>query len=110
MPGPRVAHHGGHLPAGPQAAVDEQGRSGQTWGVFELTTGARILELDPRQQAVFDVAVGELDGRPVIVTGGQDGTVRVWDLDGGAPLGMPLGGDDEHVIVVAVAELDGRAG
>jgi hypothetical protein len=26
------------------------------------------------------VAVGEVDGRPVAVTGSKDGTVRVWDL------------------------------
>ena len=30
--------------------------------------------------AVRAVAVGELDGRPVVVSGSSDGTVRVWDL------------------------------
>ncbi|MFI6797001.1 hypothetical protein, partial [Streptosporangium canum] len=30
--------------------------------------------------AVFAVAVGQVNGRPVAVTGGADATVRVWDL------------------------------
>jgi WD40 repeat protein len=37
------------------------------------------------------VAVGALpDGTPVIVSGGQDGTMRVWRLVDGTPLAPPL--------------------
>jgi WD40 repeat protein len=37
------------------------------------------------------VAVGALpDGTPVIVSGGDDGTVRVWRLADGTPLVPPL--------------------
>jgi WD40 repeat protein len=37
------------------------------------------------------VAVGALrDGTPVIVSGGEDGTVRVWRLADGTPVGVPL--------------------
>ena len=37
------------------------------------------------------VAVGALpDGTPVIVSGGDDGTVRVWRLADGTPVGEPL--------------------
>ena len=49
------------------------------------------------------------DGRPVAVTGGGDGTVRVWDLATGAPIGDPLTGHTGPVDAVAVPVLpDGR--
>ena len=55
------------------------------------------------------VAVGELDGRPIAVSGTEDGTVRVWDLQTGAPQRELLTGDgDWAVMAVAVGELDGR--
>ena len=38
------------------------------------------------------VAVGERNGRPVIVSGGIDRTVRVWDLESGEPVLGPLTG------------------
>src|SRR5437762_2866546 len=40
--------------------------------------------------AVNAVAVAELEGRPVVVSGGDDGTVRAWDLAHGTPVGKPL--------------------
>jgi hypothetical protein len=40
--------------------------------------------------AVLGVAVGELEGRPVIVSTGEDRTVRMWSLRGGAPIGEPI--------------------
>jgi WD40 repeat protein len=44
----------------------------------------------------------------VIVSGGGDGTVRIWELAGGAPIGEPLRGHEGAVSAVAVGELDGR--
>ncbi|MFJ5731540.1 WD40 repeat domain-containing protein [Streptomyces paradoxus] len=48
-------------------------------------------------------------GQVVAVTGGEDGTVRVWDLITGAPVGEPLTGHSARVRAVATAVLaDGR--
>ena len=56
--------------------------------------------------AVHAVAVGALpDGTPVIVSGGDDGTARVWRLADGAPVGEPLRGHDGGVSAVAVGAL-----
>ena len=40
------------------------------------------------------VAVGQLDGRTVVVSGSGDRTVRVWDAATGAPVGDPFTGHD----------------
>ena len=46
----------------------------------------------PRRPGVA-VAAGALpDGTPVIISGGEDGTVRVWRLADGTPVGEPLRG------------------
>jgi len=57
---------------------------------------------------VLALAVGERQGRLVIVSGGYDGTVRVWDLDSGEPVLGPLTGHDDWVSAVAVGQRLGR--
>ena len=42
--------------------------------------------------SVGAVATGELDGRPVVISGGSDRTVRVWDLATGELVGDPFTG------------------
>ena len=43
------------------------------------------------------MAAGALpDGTPVIISGGSDGTVRVWRIADGTPVGEPLTGHDSH--------------
>ncbi|GAA4289390.1 hypothetical protein GCM10023178_61640 [Actinomadura luteofluorescens] len=49
-----------------------------------------------------------LEGRPVAVTGGDDETVRVWDLATGTPLCEPLTGHTAWVCGVACTRLEGR--
>jgi WD40 repeat protein len=45
------------------------------------------------------------DRRVVAVTGGYDGTVRVWDLSSGSPIGAPLTGHTDGVGAVAALVL-----
>jgi WD40 repeat protein len=47
------------------------------------------------------VAAAKLDGRPVVISGGDDLTVRVWDLATGTPIRNPLTGHDGPVTAVA---------
>ena len=54
------------------------------------------------------VAVGELDGRPVAVSGGDDGTVQLCDLASETSAGGSITGHTGAVNAVAVGELDGR--
>ena len=58
--------------------------------------------------AVHAVAAAELDGRPVVISGSGDSTIRVWDLATGTPVTGPITGHDGAVHAVAAAELDGR--
>ena len=53
------------------------------------------------------MAAGEVDGTPVAVSGGPDGTVRVWDLRAGAARGEPLRGTKPRGLAVAAGEVDG---
>lgn len=53
------------------------------------TSGVHRL-LSGHTKSVRCVAVGGLDGRPIAVTGGQDGTARVWDLTSQRQIGDPL--------------------
>ena len=41
---------------------------------------SKIWALTGHTGAVAAVAVGELDGRPILVSGSRDNTVRVWDM------------------------------
>ncbi|SEG70921.1 WD40 repeat [Thermomonospora echinospora] len=57
------------------------------------------------ERPVRQIACGVLDGRPIVVSLGEDRTARVRDLTDGRPIGDPLGTDVE---AVALTELDGR--
>ncbi|MCX4962386.1 caspase family protein [Streptomyces virginiae] len=58
--------------------------------------------------SVHAVACTELDGRPVAVTGGNDGTVRVWNLHSGQAVGSPFTGHSGPVRGVACTDVHGK--
>ena len=53
------------------------------------------------------MAAGQVDGTPVVVTGGADGIVQVWDSQTGAARGESLRGHPGGVRALAVGEVDG---
>jgi len=102
----------GSLPDGTPVIVSG-GYGDATVRVWRLADGAPVGEpLTGHAGSVLAVAVGSLpDGTPVIVSGGGqlvgggDGTVRVWRLADGAPVGEPLTGHAGPVQAVAVGSL-----
>ena len=54
------------------------------------------------------MALGEVDGEPVVVSGSNDETVRLWDARSGRPRGQPLKGHTSYVSAVALGEVDGE--
>jgi len=57
--------------------------------VWDLDAGAPLVEpLEAHENFVNAVALGELGGRPIAVSGGDDEIVWVWDLGAGGPLAV----------------------
>ncbi|MEO3813102.1 hypothetical protein ABGB17_29215 [Sphaerisporangium sp. B11E5] len=66
-----------------------------------------LLTLSGHGAPVLAVAVGQVEGRSVIVSGSGDATVRVWDAGTGKPV-RTLSGHDGGVFAVAVGQVEGR--
>ena len=105
-----AAHRLGHRDLAARIAGAAPARAWHTsWSHGHSTTDHQVLT--GHDGTVGAVAVGALrDGTAVIVSGGSDGTVRVWRLADGTPPGEPLTGHDGPVLAVAVGALrDGTA-
>lgn len=63
---------------------------------------SRVIQADA---AVAAVALGEVEGRPVVVTGLEDGTIRIWQLGNPASPAVVLRGHDGPVWSVAIREV-----
>ncbi|MGW4964046.1 protein kinase domain-containing protein [Nonomuraea sp. NPDC004186] len=84
-----------------------------TAGAKPSTTGAPFGTLirepvNGWQPWVLSLAVGQWDGRPVVASGGYDGTVLISDLATGAPLHSPFAGHQGPVWSVATGQVSGR--
>jgi len=100
-----TAHRLGYRSLAARIAEVAPDRPWQTrWSHGRQITGHQVLT--GHVGRVWAVAIGDLpDGTPVIVSSGRDGTVRVWRLADGTPVGKPLTGHSHGVGAVAVTSL-----
>ena len=100
-----TAHHLGCHGLAARIADIAPDRPWQTlWSHGRRATGHQVLPGHAGE--VHAVAAGALpDGTPVIISGGWDGTVRVWRLADGTPAGEPITGHDGPVYAVAAGAL-----
>ncbi|MFB7081105.1 hypothetical protein ACFCYO_27180, partial [Streptomyces sp. NPDC056308] len=93
-------------------AVPVEGEPAAWWRVDWATGGMVTRQLrhtfTAHTSAVCAVATAVVDGRPVIVSGSRDKTVRVWDLTTGQQVGEPLTGHTSNVCAVATTVMDDR--
>ncbi|WP_457519315.1 WD40 repeat domain-containing protein [Streptomyces sp. TE33382] len=107
-----AARHGDRELAARITAVPVGNEPAAQWAV-EWATGTRLEHrfqnvLTGHTGRVRAVATSAVEGRPVVVTGSDDRTVRVWDLATGESLGEPfLHGS--AVLAVAVGAVNGLA-
>ena len=94
---------------------DEEGSAGagDDDGLVPLTEAAQgdlVAEMDQQHVgAITAMAVAELDGAPVVLTGGDDGIVRIWDpAAGGEAIGEYRSHESAITNLGAVADAEGR--
>lgn len=102
-----------HPPTSPERAPVPGART-DTGGTLQGTVTVRLFgnpdNIDITRQypgPVYAVAVGQLGGRDVIVSGNDDQTVRIWD-ERGDPIIPPTYGHFRSVRSVAVGRLGGQ--
>lgn len=83
----------------------------KTIRVWDLTTGAFRGEMRGHERGITSVAAATLEGRPVAVSGDDDGMLLVWDVETGGLRGAPLAATGREVGVksVAVGTVEGRS-
>lgn len=74
----------------------------------DLSTGEWIDSFSLEGGEISCLGTGEVNGRPVAVTGSEDGAVHIWDLADRRLVARQVGEHPHRVGDVAVTELDGR--
>ncbi|GAA2272899.1 hypothetical protein GCM10010149_13670 [Nonomuraea roseoviolacea subsp. roseoviolacea] len=88
---------------------DEHRSSPNSIDLFDATTGERLGPLRGHDGEITALAAGRLDGRPVLLSGSGDNTVRLWDLSSRRQIGGPTpGGPVDGVQFAAVAQVGGE--
>ncbi|MGW2182898.1 hypothetical protein ACWCXX_33480, partial [Streptomyces sp. NPDC001732] len=90
------------------AENDPAARWGVDWATGSMVTPQLWHTLNGHTNGVRAVATAVVDSHTVAVIGSDEGTVRVWDLVIGQPVGEPLTGHISGVLAVATAVVDGR--
>ncbi|WP_232667019.1 protein kinase domain-containing protein [Pseudonocardia sp. TRM90224] len=91
------------------AAGGTYGESADKVQVFDLATNQPVgSPIGGPSKGLNGLAIGQLDGRPVIVGGSQDTTLWVWDLATGQQLGESFTGEIGIISAVATAQLGDR--
>jgi WD40 repeat protein len=86
-----------------QARTDGIGR---LWGTFRHKQIGKTLE--GHKEKVSAVAIAQIDGHPVLVSGSHDRTIRLWNARTGDEICGPLEGHTEIVNAVALYAVEGR--
>ena len=85
----------------------KKAKKGNTKGLRDFDGVSLGKGKDRHKNAACAIRTGELHGQPVAVTGGEDGTVRIWDLQARTLIGKPLRGHSGPVRAVAIGDMNG---
>jgi WD40 repeat protein/actin-like ATPase involved in cell morphogenesis len=84
------------------------GSNDDTAKVLDLTDGAELASFEGQTEDVRVVRFAEIGQRQVVVSGGIDGVVRVWDALTAEPIGEFTEHGDAALTMLAVGVLDDR--
>lgn len=76
--------------------------------VFDMATGEPIGEPLEGLVAGSAATVTRIGGRSILITGGGDNVIRLWDLATGEPLATTLTGHTGLISALEVVDVDGR--